>query len=114
MDFSYKEEYLYKIFSFFRMEITINSSVQLSNANGFLSFAFKNSSKVIIMYQRIEKLSESPCSKCGSKKKCDKKLKKNDNFLDIKNQVFSDKNFNYKECGLWIALNAPEMVEIFD
>ena len=60
------------------------------------------------MYQRIEKLSESPCSKC------DKKLKKNDNFLDIKNQVFSDKNFNYKECGLWIALNAPEMVEIFD
>lgn len=26
------------------MEITINSSVQLSNANGFLSFAFKNSS----------------------------------------------------------------------
>ena len=66
------------------------------------------------MYQRIEKLSESPCSKCGSKKKCDKKLKKNDNFLDIKNQVSSDKNFNYKECGLWIALNAPEMVEIFD
>lgn len=26
------------------MEITINSSVQLSNANGFLSFAFENSS----------------------------------------------------------------------
>lgn len=36
------------------------------------------------MYQRIEKLSESPCSKCGSKKKCDKKLKKNDNFLILK------------------------------
>lgn len=44
VNFSYKEKYLYKIFSFFRMEITINSSVQLSNANGFLSFAFKNSS----------------------------------------------------------------------
>lgn len=44
VDFSYKEEYLYKIFSFFRMEITINSSVRLSNADGFLSFAFKNSS----------------------------------------------------------------------
>ena len=26
------------------MEITINSSIQLSNADGFLSFAFKNSS----------------------------------------------------------------------
>lgn len=44
VDFSYKEEYLYKTFSSFRMEITINSSAQLSNANGFLSFAFKNSS----------------------------------------------------------------------
>lgn len=44
VDFSYKEEYLYKIFSFFKMEVTINSSVQLSNANGFLSFAFENSS----------------------------------------------------------------------
>ena len=66
------------------------------------------------MYQRIEKLSDSPCFKCGCKKKCDKKLKKNNSFLDIKDQVFGDKNFNYKECGLWIALNAPEMIEISD
>lgn len=44
VDFSYKEEYLYKIFSFFKMEVTINSSIQLSNADGFLSFVFQEDS----------------------------------------------------------------------
>lgn len=72
--------------------------------------------KLDFMYKppkRIDKLSESPCSKCRCKKKCDKKLK-NDNgaLLIIKDNVFANKNYDFKNCPLWIALNCKDLIDL--
>lgn len=64
------------------------------------------------MYTRITKLSQSPCSQCQKKKKCSKKCKVNSSFLDIKNTIFKLNGFDYHNCGLYISLTAPELVEV--
>ena len=56
------------------------------------------------MYERIEELKESPCYQCGMKKECDKKVRKSLYFCEIRNNIFQMKNFDYKNCSLWIAL----------
>ena len=59
-----------------------------------------------IKSNRIKKLSESPCSKCGLEKQCFEKIKRNYQFAVIKDNVFGNKDFDFHECGLWIALKA--------
>ena len=60
----------------------------------------------------IQNLKESPCYHCGCMEKCFKKVKKNVKFQDIQDNVFPNADFDYHNCGIWIALNAPEMVEV--
>lgn len=66
------------------------------------------------MSRRITKLSESPCYQCGCLEKCNKKCEENISFQSIQNSVFRIADFDYHRCGIWIALNAPEMIEIDD
>lgn len=64
------------------------------------------------MSRRIKKLSESPCYKCHCEWKCNKKIKRNPILGDIRDGIFGNADFDYHNCGIWIALNAPEMVEV--
>ena len=61
---------------------------------------------------RIKSLQESPCNQCGCSKKCAKKIRSNHKLSEIKDAVFGRADFDYHDCGIWIALNAPEMVEV--
>lgn len=61
---------------------------------------------------RITKLSESPCYNCGCIDKCDERVRNNDKLGSIKDVMFGDKSRDYHNCGIWIALNAPEMIEV--
>lgn len=64
------------------------------------------------MNRRINKLSESPCYQCGYSVECEMKVLRNPVFDEIKFSVFANADFDYHDCGIWIALNAPEMVEV--
>lgn len=61
--------------------------------------------------KRIKSLSESPCYKCGCDCECDMKIMKSPDIGVIKDKMFGDANADFHECGIWIALNAPEMIE---
>lgn len=56
-------------------------------------------------------MSESPCSKCGCMVECSNKVRRVPKLDEIRDLVFSNANFDYHDCGIWIALNAPEMIE---
>lgn len=62
--------------------------------------------------KRIERIEESPCSKCGYSTECDVKISKNYSFAAVKDFVFPNREMDYHDCGIWIALNAPEMIEV--
>lgn len=64
------------------------------------------------MNRRINKLSESPCYQCGCSIECEMKTLRNPALDEIKFSVFANADFDYHDCGIWIALNAPEMVEV--
>lgn len=64
------------------------------------------------MSRRIQHLYESPCNQCGCDIECDEKSRDNFAFLDIKDKTFGNADFDYHDCPLWIALNAPEMIEV--
>ena len=66
------------------------------------------------MNKRIIYLRESPCYQCHCEWECNKKIKRNPILIDIKNEIFGNADFDYHDCGIWIALNAPEMVEVSD
>lgn len=66
------------------------------------------------MSKRIECLLESPCSQCGCDYECERKITNSPNIGVIKDNIFGDTDFDYHNCGIWIALNAPEMVEVDD
>ena len=63
---------------------------------------------------RIRSLSESPCFQCGCDNECDKKISRNYKLGVIKDNIFGNREFDYHKCGIWIALNAPEMIEVDD
>ena len=64
------------------------------------------------MYDRIAKLSQSPCNKCGVKKKCKKKRSSNSSFREIMDVIFRLKNYDYHSCPLYISLTGPkELIE---
>lgn len=64
------------------------------------------------MNKRIERMSESPCSKCGCIVGCSDKVRRVPKLDEIRDLVFPNADFDYHECPIWIALNAPEMVEV--
>lgn len=64
------------------------------------------------MSKRIEYLWESPCFRCCCDYECERKIKTSPNIGVIKDNIFGDTDFDYHNCGIWIALNAPEMVEV--
>lgn len=64
--------------------------------------------------RRIERISESPCSKCGKIVECSNRIRSNYRIGEIRDSVFGNRNFDYHDCGIWIALSAPDMVEVDD
>ena len=64
------------------------------------------------MSKRIEKISDSPCSKCGYIVECSEKIRRIHVLCEIRDAVFGNADFDYHNCGIWIALNAKEMVEV--
>ena len=62
----------------------------------------------------IKKMSESPCSKCGCIVACSNKVRRSPRLDEIRDLVFPNAEYDYHNCPLWIALNAPEMVEVED
>lgn len=64
------------------------------------------------MNKRITKLSESPCYKCGCENECLLKILRNTALDEIRLSIFGNADFDYHDCGIWIALNAPEMIEV--
>lgn len=64
------------------------------------------------MNRRITKLSESPCYQCNCSEQCEKRIEKNLILQEIQNSIFGIADYDYHRCGIWIALNAPEMIEV--
>lgn len=61
--------------------------------------------------RKIERISESPCSKCGFIIECSNKIRSNCNLEVIKDMVFGNKDYDFKQCPLWIAFNCRELVD---
>lgn len=61
--------------------------------------------------KRIERISDSPCSKCGYSSQCDEKIAKNYSLTTIKDSFFSDEDKDYHDCGIYIALTVPELID---
>lgn len=62
--------------------------------------------------KRIKSLSESPCTRCDCGVKCTVKIDKSPKLQEIQDAVFGDADLDYHDCGIWIALNAKEMIEV--
>lgn len=62
--------------------------------------------------KRIKSLSESPCTRCDCGVKCALKIDKSPKLQEVQDVVFGDAEYDYHNCGIWIALNAKEMVEV--
>lgn len=63
------------------------------------------------MSRRIASLKESPCYQCGCTEECQYKITKNRELGDIRDVVFGNAEFDFHNCGIWIAVNAPRMVD---
>lgn len=61
--------------------------------------------------KRIERLSDSPCKKCGKEQECKNKCKVNSKFYDIVDFMFGNAEADYNWCPIYIALTAPDMIE---
>lgn len=66
------------------------------------------------MSKRVKSLSESPCYKCGKMQDCSVKLAKNGKLQDIADMMFSNAKADYNWCPIYIALTAPDMIEVDD
>ena len=64
------------------------------------------------MNKHIERMSESPCSKCGCIVSCSEKVRIVPRLDEIRDFVFPNAEYDYHDCPLWIAMNAPEMIEV--
>lgn len=58
--------------------------------------------------QRIKFLSESPCWKCGKHRQCARKVKRYPPFQEILDYVMPKSDFDFHNCGLYIAIVADE------
>ena len=66
------------------------------------------------MNKYLQRLADSPCSKCGCVEICNEKIERVPKFQEIQDMVFGNAEYDYHDCPLWIALNAPEMMEVDD
>ena len=66
------------------------------------------------MNRRIQFLKESPCYQCKCQNLCRDKIKKIPKLEEYRDLIFQNADFDYHDCGIWIALNAPDMVEVED
>lgn len=64
------------------------------------------------MCKRIYRLQDSPCYKCKMQKKCDSKISKSPRLSEVKDAVFGKADFDFHKCGIYVSLNAPELVEV--
>lgn len=64
------------------------------------------------MSKRIDKLSESPCYKCGKMKDCATKVANNQNLGGIVDFMFGNADADFHWCPIYIALTAPDMIEV--
>lgn len=64
------------------------------------------------MNKRINKLADSPCIKCGCDTVCNEKIARCTKLQEIKDCVFGNSKYDYRECPLFIALTAPELIEV--
>ena len=64
------------------------------------------------MSKRIQHLEQSPCYQCDCSIECEKKIERSYKLQEIQDYVFEREGYDYHDCPLWIALNAPEMVEV--
>ena len=63
------------------------------------------------MGERISKLSESPCYKCGKDKECMAKIKRNGRLWEIRDEIRPNKDFDFNKCGIYISLTCGELIE---
>ena len=63
------------------------------------------------MNKWLNKLTDSPCYKCGFMGRCYEKIDRSPNLREIQDAVFGNPNFDYHNCGIWISFSAPEMVD---
>lgn len=61
--------------------------------------------------KRIEKINNSPCSKCGYLSQCDEKISKNYSLITIKDLFFPDEDKDYHDCGIYISLTVSEIID---
>ena len=59
--------------------------------------------------KRIEKINNSPCSKCGYSAECDVKISKN--YSLTKDLFFPDEDKDYHDCGIYISLTVSEIID---
>lgn len=64
------------------------------------------------MSKRIQHLEQSPCYQCDSSSECEEKIRRNNHLQEVQDYVFGRRWYDYKLCPIWIALNAPEMIEV--
>lgn len=66
---------------------------------------------MMIMSKKISHVTDSPCWNCQVQKECSLKRLKNRNLDIIVDMVWGQADYDRKDCPIWIAINAPEMVE---
>ena len=63
------------------------------------------------MSKRVIKLAQSPCCQCGCCEACEEKIDRSQIIAEIKDKMFNNAEADFHDCGIWIALNAPDMVD---
>lgn len=62
--------------------------------------------------KRITTLEESPCYQCGCRVACGEKIRRSPALGEIRDGMFGHAEKEYHDCGIWIALNTKEIVEV--
>lgn len=57
------------------------------------------------------KLKDIPCMVCNKCRDCEKKIEQSPRIKEIKDVMMVRTDGQFEKCGIWIALNAPEMVD---
>ena len=60
----------------------------------------------------IKSLKDSPCYQCDCMELCEQKIGRSPRLQEIQDAIFGNADFDYHNCGIWISLNAPEMIEV--
>lgn len=60
------------------------------------------------MYKRIEHFSESICTGCKYRAKCDDEIARFSAFQEIRDAIFPNAAAKYDDCGLWIKFDCED------